>query len=118
MDLDPRINHRLWAGLLAGPFSFLMTLQTNYMLVDLACGAGLRPVLHFTPPIAILITAGGGFMAWQASKELSHRTAPVDGVALSRGRFMAFTAMLMCTFFVLVLLAQWIPVFFIDPCRR
>jgi hypothetical protein len=118
MDMNSSVNQRLWAGILTGPLSFLITLQANYMLVDLACGAGVRRVLHLMPPIAILVTATSGVLAWKASRELSHGPSTAGDVALSRGRFMAFTGIMASTFFVLVLLAQWVPVFFVNPCQR
>jgi len=42
----------------------------------------------------------------------------LEGTGLARGRFMALTGLLVSALFFLLILAQTIPIFFIDPCLR
>jgi hypothetical protein len=113
MAIDRRLRAALWLGVLGGPVAFLLNLQANYMLVDLACESGARLALHAIALAAVVLTAGSGLLArryWQ--------TAGGAVESHDRTRFMAFLGMLTGGLFFLVMLAQWIPIFVVDPCQR
>lgn len=115
--MNSRLTWRLWTGLLAGPLAFAANLQVNYMLVDVACQTGPRIVLHLSPALSALLTLGAGVMAWQAWQDLERPAMP-EAAWVPRGKFMAISGVLMSGMFLLVVLAQWIPVFVVNPCQR
>lgn len=117
----PRTAWALWFGILAGPFALLYTEQILYVTAFWGCGqfGSVAPVLlHLTPFVLILVTAAAGVVAWR------HRTMPLESAEdvsaedkKQRG-FMAVLGVGMSFLFGLALIAQWIPVFFLDACSR
>jgi hypothetical protein len=125
MTLDPRTDvpdapeiRALWAGLLLAPTAFLLNLEVAYAMVPTACASQNRLLVHLVHAVCLIIAATGGFFAlrsWRAYGE----TWPggEEGGPIARSRFMAGLGLLLSTFIVLVILAQWIPSFVLDPCQ-
>jgi hypothetical protein len=107
----------LWAGLLAGPMSFLLNLLFSYMLVPWVCSTGHLFALHLVAFCALLLTAAGGFAAWRAWQRTGKRWPDGEGGAIPRSRFMAVMGMLLSGMFFLVILALGIPNFILNPCQ-
>jgi hypothetical protein len=107
-----------WAGILAGPFAFLLNLQINYMLVDLVCQEGYRFVLHAVALACLLLTVGGAFLSWRLWHETGAEWPGDLAGPVARGRFMAFWGLLSNSLFFFVVLGQWIPIFVLNPCLR
>ena len=108
----------LWFGVLAAPFAFLMHLEINYALVAQVCESGQRIVLHLVTLLFLLLAASGAFVAWRNWQETGRRLPGEAGSVLERSRLMAAVGFLMSALFILALIAQWIPQFFLDPCMR
>jgi hypothetical protein len=107
----------LWAGFLIAPFAFLLNLQISYMLVPLACSTGQVFWLHVASAGALVLALLGAFIALRNWQRTGRGWQSEGGSAAARSRFMAITGLLMSGLFSLVILAQWIADFIIDPCQ-
>jgi RsiW-degrading membrane proteinase PrsW (M82 family) len=106
----------LWAGVLVGPTAMLMQLEINYALVPWACGTGHTWPLHVVSLFALVVTVAAGFLAYRIWRRVP--TGEDSGGALARSRFMAAVGVLISLLMALVIVAQWLPVFFHSPCER
>lgn len=75
------------------------------LLVDLLEGGGM-----------LLLTAGGGWLAWRAWERVGRGWPGVAGGAVPRSRFLAVVGLVNNAFFAMVILAQWLPI--LSPCHR
>jgi uncharacterized membrane protein YidH (DUF202 family) len=104
-----------WAGVLLGPLGWALHLQVSYTLAAFACEDVWRLTLHATFLVSMAIALAGlyfGWTNWQASKH-----AVPEGHRVSRSRFMAVAGIGLSAFFAVVIVAQWIPTLFLEPCR-
>ena len=108
----------LWAGVLAAPVAALVQLETNYALVIWACGAGREWALHLVSLLALALTAAGGLLSWRNWRRAGAKWEDEGAGVLPRSRFMAGVGMLISVFISLVVVAQWLAVFFYNPCDR
>jgi hypothetical protein len=99
------------------PLAFLINLEVAYALVPTACsGRNLLPV-HLVHLISLVLAIVGGLTALRHWR-LSGATWPGGaGGRLSRTQFMSGVGMLLGLLFALVIVAQWIPSFILDPCQ-
>jgi hypothetical protein len=109
---------RLWAGVLAAPVAALVQLEVNYALVIWACGAGREWVLHLVSFLALALTAGGGLLSWRSWRRAGAAWEDEGAGVLARSRFMSAVGILISAFIALVVVAQWLAVFFYHPCDR
>ncbi|HJQ70616.1 MAG TPA: hypothetical protein VKA70_16685 [Blastocatellia bacterium] len=107
----------LWAGVLLAPFAFLLNLQISYALVPWACSAGQPFWLHVASCGSLLLSLLGLFTAWRNWQKAGRESKVEGGDPRARSRFMAMLGLLMSGLFSLVILAQWIADFIIDPCQ-
>lgn len=112
---EPRTLLSQWAGVLLGPLGWALHLQVSYTLATFACEDVYRLSLHATSLVSLLIAFAGlyfGWRNWQASRD-----AAPPGHRVARSRFMAASGVALSVFFAIVIVAQWIPMFFLEPCR-
>ena len=127
----------LWTGILAGPALWFTHQQVSFVLVPWVCDHGGVMWLHAATAVLLVGTLAAGLLArkyWRAERvemiqtpDPAARTSPAADdapVPVSRTaehqrvRFMAMLGMLSSVFFGLVIIAQELPNFFIDPCQR
>jgi len=108
----------LWVGVLAGPLATLTQLQVNYALVLWACGAGREWALHLVALLALLVTVAGGLLSWRNWRRAGAGWEDGGAGVVPRSRFMAAVGVLISAFIVLVVVAQWIPIFVYGRCER
>lgn len=109
----------LWCGVLAAPIAWGVQLQLNYSLLRFACWYHWLLYLHHVTTLLLLGVAVWG--TWLAHREWKRIGAgepddaedPVPG----RSRFMAVLGLLTGVLFCLLIVAQWIPALFFDPCE-
>jgi hypothetical protein len=106
----------LWIGSVVPPVVALVTLTTKYSLVHLACRLGRILPLHLVSAVALLLVAAAGIIAWR-SYRCSAGDSSFTHSVLERSRFMAAVGVLISGLFVLVIIAFWIPDFFVGPCQ-
>lgn len=104
-------------GLLGGPLAWLLQLAVSYPLVPLVCVVGWDMVFHLVTLVTALLALAAGTVAWQSWQWV--REEPHDGVTRdARKRFMALSGVLFSVLFFVIILAQWLPVFFLSSCDR
>jgi hypothetical protein len=93
----------LWAGLLLAPAAWLASLEVGYLLVRPGCLAGTALPQHAAHAAFLVLALGGLVVAWRVRRVQRDFLATL-GVGTS-------------ALFALVLVAQWIPTFLIQPCQ-
>jgi hypothetical protein len=114
---DARVLRAIWTGVLLPPLAFLFNLEVAYALVPTACTSRNVLLVHLVHLVSLVLAAFGGITAlryWRSSGAAWPGSA---GGRLSRTQFMSGLGMLMGLLFTLVILAQWIPSFILDPCQ-
>jgi hypothetical protein len=107
----------LWIGLLIAPIAFLINLEVAYALVPTACASRNELPVHLVHLACLLLTLYGLLTAWRCWKAAGATWPRTEGDPLARSRFMAGTGLLVSAMFGLVIVAQWIPSFVLDPCQ-
>jgi hypothetical protein len=111
-------NTALWTGVLAGPITFMLLLETNYVLEEWACRVGYWWPMHVVAAVATAIAVLSLLLAWR-NWVAAGREWPTDaGGSVERARFMGALGVLTSFGFVLVMIAQWIPVMILGPCQH
>lgn len=98
-------------------FAALLQLEVAYLSVSRACRQGSAVPLHVESAVALLLALGGvrvGRRAWSAVGRGFDETGAAPA---ARTRFLAAVGTLLGVLFVLVIVAMWMPVFFLDPCE-
>lgn len=108
----------LWAGVLAGPLATLTQLEVNYALVLWACAAGREWALHVVALLALAASVAGGMLSWRNWRRAGASWEDEGAGAIPRSRFMAVVGVMISALSVLVVVAQWIPIFVYGPCER
>lgn len=114
---DAREIRALWIGVLLPPVAFLINLEVAYALVPTACSSGTALPVHLVHLACFFLAVGGGLVAWRRWVAGGKVWSGEEGGALGRSRFMAGVGLLLSGLFVLVIVAQWIPSFLLDPCQ-
>jgi hypothetical protein len=108
----------LLASVLIGPLAFLLNLQINYMLVDLVCQVQGKAGMHLVAAMCLSLTIGSGIVAWRAWHQAGPDFPGDEYGTIGHARFFAFWGLLSSSLFFFVILAQWIPIFILNPCQR
>lgn len=118
-EMPPVGNAPLWAGVLAGPVAFLLLLTVNYVYVEWACARSRWWPMHVAAALALAVTVLALLLSWR-NWVAAGRVWPTDDEpgSASRARFLAALGVLTSGGFVLVMIAQWIPVMILGPCQR
>jgi nicotinamide riboside transporter PnuC len=109
----------LWFGILGGPTAWFAHLVIAYSLVPVACARGLEIVLYLVIPAMILIAAAAGFFAWRGWRLASDGEEKNNNgrkLVFDRVRFMALSGIVMSAFFLVVIIAQSVPILAYGPC--
>jgi hypothetical protein len=107
----------LWAGVLGPPLVWLVHLEANYLMVPLACRHDNMLIVHGITVAAIVATALTGLVALQSWRRAGGEWPDSSGSAVTQERFLASVGLLLMALVVVALAAQWLPSFFLDPCR-
>lgn len=107
-----------WTGLLAGPFAWLLQLQTAYVLIPWACAHDQQGIsLHLVTLASLLLTAAGAFIAWRSWQSAGREWPGPAGGPIPRSRFMAVLGLCTSAFFILVIIVQGLASFILHPCQ-
>jgi hypothetical protein len=113
----PRVLLRQGAGMLGGPLVWLAQFQLNYALVPRMCRAGTTLPLHLVFLAALLLVAGAGFLAWRTWRTAGAEwPSSNEGGPVGRSGLLGALGLMTSALFFLVVLAQWIPAFVVEPC--
>ena len=110
-DIDIRPSSiALWSAILSGPVAFAVTLQLRYALVQWACMNHSSWVLVAIAAALLLLPIGGAIVCWRFSP------APDDDRIGGRVYFMAIGGFILNCAFILAIIANAIPDFFLRAC--
>jgi hypothetical protein len=109
----------LWLAAAVAPVAWAIDLEATYALAAEACGRGLPRLGLFAVPIAAAVTSAlGGLWAWRGWRP-GTGASPVAATG-SEGwppdRFLAACGVLGSGFFILVIVAQAIPILVLRTC--
>ena len=107
----------LWTGVLGGAIAWSLQLQAGYAISRFSHEhPWLTGVHHAVSAVSVIAAAACALLAWRDWRRLGggspRGTEP--GVP-GRSRFLAALGVISSGLFALVILAQWVPVFFLDP---
>ena len=114
---DKRIIRALWIGVLVPPAAFLFNLELAYALVPTACSARTVVLVHLVHLVSLAFTIFATVVALRAWRRSGASWPGGEGGRVSRTQFMSGMGILMGVMFALVIMAQWIPSFVLDPCQ-
>lgn len=109
----------IWVGLLGAAGAWALHLVYSYALVPAACTAGMGPLMYLGIPVFLGLAAGAGFLSWRMfaiSRNPESRTTIEHVQAMQRLRFMALSGLAMTALFMMVIVAQSVPIIVQDPC--
>ena len=112
---SPGESLALWIGVLGGPVLWLVQLQTLYMLVPWVCTSGKHWALYLASSVFFILAGAPLVVAWRCRQTVDPEFR--DSVGSGRRIFMANLGVLVSGLFLLVILAQAIPSFFLNPCQ-
>jgi hypothetical protein len=107
----------LWLGVLGPPLLWLLHLQVGYVIVPLACRRSAPILVHGVTVAAIVIVAVMGFVALASWRRAGREWPDSSAGMISQDRFLAAIGLLIAALILAALVAQWLPTFFLDPCR-
>jgi hypothetical protein len=114
---SPRENLVLWIGLLGTAIIWFIQLECNYALVPWTCSTGNKWALYVSSLISLVCGAVPGWIAWKCWNSVKQgKGTDRESTSGGRRRFMALAGILMSGLFFLLIFAQAIPHFFINPC--
>jgi hypothetical protein len=109
----------LWTGVLGGPVVWAIHLQAGYAISRFSCTREHLGLLHHAVTLLMLIAAVAcTLLALREWKRLSGPSESHEDEAgpLGRSQFLAGLGILTSGLFSLVIVAGWVPVFFLSPC--
>jgi nitrogen fixation-related uncharacterized protein len=109
----------LWFGILGGAAAWGAHLAISYALVPLACAVGLEILLYMTIPATLMIAAAAILFSWRGWKRAQFPKDDIDNghrIVIDRVRFMALSGLVMSGFFLVVIIAQSVPIIMQSPC--
>lgn len=107
----------LWFGILGPPAIWAVRLSASYVLVPYACAWDMVSMLHGVTVAALLAAALAGVVAASRWRRVGGGAELELGGRAARVRFMAISGMLSSAFFFLVMVAEGLANFFVDPCQ-
>jgi hypothetical protein len=108
----------LWFGALAGPIAWGLRLLIAYPLVYVACSLESMIPIHVVSLAMAALSVAGAVVSWRSWRALGGDSRRLMEGPLTRDRFMAFSGVAFGIFFLVVILVEWSPSFFVDPCAE
>jgi putative membrane protein len=106
-------NGRLWFATLGSPIAWALHLVLCYPLVGMTCRVGSTLALWLVSLATLLVCLASLLVAWFEARRL-----PAEGdEVVQRGRFMARGGFWMGVLFLVVIIAETLPIPFHDPCQ-
>jgi hypothetical protein len=104
-------------GVLLAPTAYLAGLQLAYQLVPHDCHVQNTTLGHLVHAVTTLVCLGGTLLAWRVWRAVPAEVPQSEFGVEPRTRFLGAVGAITSALFVLVSLAQWLAVFFLDPCQ-
>jgi len=107
-----------WIGLLLPPVAWALQLQTLYLTSEFGCYTSNFVWNHVVSVICLLLSIGGGLLAWQNWNSVGANLEDESSSPETRKRFMSILGMLTGALFTAVIFAQWLPTLVGVPCEK
>jgi hypothetical protein len=108
-----------WLGILIGPVAWLIQFQINYALVHVECRHHTKLALHIVSVFFLLAVIGAGVVSKNYFRKTEAETSSSSSEAFSaRRHFMAALGITTSALFALLIIAQAIASFILDPCQQ
>lgn len=106
-------------GMLLPPLATLAGMQVAYAVVDATCRTGRHdvPAVHIVRLVTLLIVSGAGYVAWREWQSVGTEHPGDGGSRGTRTRLTGWIGVFSAGLFSLVVIAQWLPAFFLSPCQ-
>ena len=106
-----------WVGLLLPAATFFVHLQVGYVLVPWACTTRQDVWVHIVGALSVVLSLAGNLAAWRTWVSAG-REEPGEGPGTgAHTRFLGAVGLGRGAIITLILIAQWIAVFFIGTCQ-
>lgn len=115
---DPRHALRLWFGLLGPPVFWAIQFQTVYLTSEWACYAMDHTWNHVASVTALVLSAGGVWVAYSEWKSTGGGTEDQSSDPDTRRRFMAILGLLLGSLSIALIFATWLPTLTGVPCGK
>ena len=92
--------------------------QIQFALLGWGCRHGSTLIVHLPAAVAIVVVAVVASAAKVSLRRVGWRAPGDERSSDARARFMAVLALLSAGFSAAMILAQWLPALFIDPCQK
>ena len=106
----------LWFGMMGPPLAWAIGFSIDYGLVHLACAYQNMLPLHLVTLVTMAVVVAAGVVARREWRRAGGGEPTEAGGPIPRSRFMGMFGMLASAFFALLVLAQWVPKLFLNPC--
>lgn len=114
----------LWLCVVAGPLAWSVQLAVSYPLVGPTCDGAASFWLHGVSLVTFLVCLVSAMASWRrirrgdpiAVKTVLTDRADVAERELPARDFLAISGLILSSFFLLVILTQWMPVLVLNPC--
>ena len=106
-------------GMLLPPVATLAGMQVGYAVIDATCRTGRLdvPAVHVVRFVTLLVILGAGYVAWREWQSVGVEHPGDGGNRGTRTRLTAWIGVFSAGLFSLVVIAQWLPAFFLSPCQ-
>jgi len=105
------------AGVLLPPIGWALDQQVKYMAITYICSAFGVVLLHIVTLLTLGIVLFGGYLSWRVWQQTGKKQIK-ENPTQARSYFLAVVGMSASLLFSLVIVAQWLPSFFFNPCER
>lgn len=103
---------------LAAPFAWVAAFQVNYSGTAYLCGSSWGPLLYVVPASMLLLGLAGAATGYRIFRRARPAGSAEAAKNVDRMRALFGAAMALSAYFVLLIVVQNVPTFFLDPCRR
>ena len=117
--MEPATDHlvSLWAGILAGPLAWLLSLQIGFMVVPWACVTGQQVAVHSVMLLCLLSVAAAGLVAWRNWHRAGAEWPGEASGILPIERFMSIGGVLLSSIFFLLIVAESVSALILGACE-
>jgi hypothetical protein len=114
---EPISLFTLWFSALAGPLAWILHNVGSYGLATVICFPGQVLFLHLVTAVTALISLAAAVVGWRSRARLQELEWPDKSrISLQRAHFMATFGLISGLLFLVIILVEGIPNFYIEPC--
>jgi hypothetical protein len=107
-----------WLAVIGPPSAAFAHQQFSYGFVEEACRRHAPLLVHLPALLALFVTGLAFRLAWRQWEDGGRRFSVDDRPSIGSATFFGVVGFAMSAFAVALILAQWMPTLFLDPCQR